>query len=300
MLDPTGTKKLRDSFKCDLQKRWVALFKLTNEAIITHDILGLKGPTVHSIIAAWGRDRVKEFQQWIDEAMRQIVFGNDGRWMNVYLERADHQAIARVQKLLDRVVYDTIHSQVSTLISATHVELQGIMEAVSQQAVRQVSNGLLAKWRPAKIARSITSIIKSIGQSRSMGLADFSIVKVFNESTLDVLEVAGVRNVGVVPELLLTPALNKNGARVYSKTDLNDAKRKSRAVFQEVDVLTAGDQKVCKICLKISENGPYTIAEARGLIPNHINCRCSFVVAGDLPLFQIKVTSKTNQPQIAA
>jgi hypothetical protein len=46
-----------------------------------------------------------------------------------------------------------------------------------------------------------------------------------------------------------------------------------------VNVLTAGDDLVCQVCEDISEEGPYSLDEAQGLIPAHPNCRCAFVPA---------------------
>ena len=46
-----------------------------------------------------------------------------------------------------------------------------------------------------------------------------------------------------------------------------------------VNVLTAGDNRVCIICETLSENGPYSLAEAQGMLPAHIDCRCAFVPA---------------------
>lgn len=48
-----------------------------------------------------------------------------------------------------------------------------------------------------------------------------------------------------------------------------------------VDVQTAGDDRVCPICIAIAKRGPYTLEEASGLIPAHPNCRCAFVPAKD-------------------
>jgi hypothetical protein len=48
----------------------------------------------------------------------------------------------------------------------------------------------------------------------------------------------------------------------------------------EVDVLTAGDEDVCFVCQDISDEGPYSLAEAESLIPAHPWCRCAFVPAG--------------------
>jgi len=48
-----------------------------------------------------------------------------------------------------------------------------------------------------------------------------------------------------------------------------------------VNVLTAGDDKVCEDCEDIAAEGPYDIDTARGLIPAHPNCRCAFIPFGD-------------------
>jgi hypothetical protein len=49
---------------------------------------------------------------------------------------------------------------------------------------------------------------------------------------------------------------------------------------EEVNVQTAGDDKVCQACQAISNAGPYPIDEAMDLIPAHPNCRCAYVPAG--------------------
>jgi hypothetical protein len=46
-----------------------------------------------------------------------------------------------------------------------------------------------------------------------------------------------------------------------------------------VNVLTAGDDLVWVVGEDISEEGPYALDEAQGLIPAHPNCRCAFVPA---------------------
>ena len=48
-----------------------------------------------------------------------------------------------------------------------------------------------------------------------------------------------------------------------------------------VNVLTAGDDRVCQDCEDIAADGPYELAEARDLIPAHPNCRCAFIPFGD-------------------
>ena len=42
-----------------------------------------------------------------------------------------------------------------------------------------------------------------------------------------------------------------------------------------VDIVTAGDDRVCVDCIEIERNNPYSIEEAMNLLPVHPDCRCS-------------------------
>ena len=42
----------------------------------------------------------------------------------------------------------------------------------------------------------------------------------------------------------------------------------------EAEWLTAAD--ACPLCVEAADKGTYTLGEARGLIPLHPNCRCSW------------------------
>ena len=43
---------------------------------------------------------------------------------------------------------------------------------------------------------------------------------------------------------------------------------------EEYDVITAGDSRVCNICISIEEGNPYRIGDSRGYPPFHVHCRC--------------------------
>jgi hypothetical protein len=47
------------------------------------------------------------------------------------------------------------------------------------------------------------------------------------------------------------------------------------AAAEEVNVQTAGDDRVCDECNDIADAGPYTLDEADFILPVHPNCRCS-------------------------
>jgi hypothetical protein len=51
------------------------------------------------------------------------------------------------------------------------------------------------------------------------------------------------------------------------------------AEAEEVNVQTAGDDRVCDECDELAADGPYSLDEADDLIPAHPNCRCALVPA---------------------
>ena len=79
-----------------------------------------------------------------------------------------------------------------------------------------------------------------------------------------------------------TGKFGKQGLSAEAQRKEELAEARFGRVEGRLDVLTAGDDRVCDICDGISENGPYSINEARGLIPAHPNCRCVFVAAGTM------------------
>ncbi len=69
--------------------------------------------------------------------------------------------------------------------------------------------------------------------------------------------------------------------------DAMNALREAQIALEEaedteaVNVLTAGDNKVCNVCQGLADNGPYDLDEAQTILPAHPNCRCSWVPAED-------------------
>jgi SPP1 gp7 family putative phage head morphogenesis protein len=65
-------------------------------------------------------------------------------------------------------------------------------------------------------------------------------------------------------------------------------------VTAAVEWVTAGDDRVCKLC-KPLDGVVLTVAEARGLIPRHVNCRCAWLPAGTRKGQEGKVMRSTLQ-----
>lgn len=494
--DPTGTGPLRGKFRNDLDRRWAKLRTLTAEALAQANILGLGAPTVATIVQAMrpasqhvplpGIDKVQGFQRWFDEALRQVVLGNDGGWTRTYVDQAWQAATDRAEVLVGRRVGDAgsddeprdergrwtnggdipglkdirspdedveevvsanfthgrvvgnetvpietlyhgtsqgddptritklvskisspegyfsrpivddegsvvegqhrlaalkllgakevpivrvkdlergqpikqmraailaqgkIHpdhvhqiigqvlgmidetgsaksalseydfpkqyaphfkaalgaamahhvgdaaptvDRLPVLRSVTVSELQGIMEATSQQAVRAVAEGLMLRQRSAKIARAVAARIEVIGKSRSRLMANHMVVKTFSVATLDAYRAMGIGKVGTRPEALPKIRQTKNkGKRFIGDAfdpELSEFLRSGRQPLKlagsnadVVEVLTTSNDP-CPICEDISDGGPYDLDEAESLIPAHPHCLCVYIPAYD-------------------
>src|SRR5262245_35764694 len=180
-LDPTGTTDIRSRLRADLARRWAKLRQVVNQAIINDDIFG-RGPlTTQTIVRS--ADPIHEFQTFIDGALFRL-FG-DGAFTQHYLDEAASRARSRAYKLVPPVGPAQIESVHTVVTVSSAVELHGVMEAVSQQAVRAASQGLLGNQTPRQIATAVADVIGRIGKTRGNALAEFAVNQAFNSATLD-------------------------------------------------------------------------------------------------------------------
>jgi SPP1 gp7 family putative phage head morphogenesis protein len=110
------------------------------------------------------------------------------------------------------------------------------------QISRVLAEGLAQGKGPMDIARAMVGRVEKIGITRARMIARTETIRAHAEASLNTYEEAGVMGVGV-----------------------------------QAEFVTAQDSKVCEECEAAAENGPYSIDEARGMIPLHPNCRCAWV-----------------------
>lgn len=296
--DPTGTAGLRRAFRADFGRRWQQVVAAARAALVEQDQFGFKVPAV---IASGDALRVQAFQTWLDALLTRVVLDGLGGWLGPYLQAAYASAQERAGKFVDRV---PMPANTDALQIAARIELQGVAEAVSQQAVRAFANGVIDKMSATSVMAQINRVVRKIGVTRSRSLADFSVVRAHANGTLDTFERAGVQRVALVPESHWHAPVRVRDANVEdaprrrriryregSRTTqpaartLRRIRQRQRELEQQfpslVNVLTAGDDKVCQICQDIAADGPYTINEARGLIPAHPRCRCALIPADE-------------------
>lgn len=299
---PTRTKTIQDDWSAEFYKRWRRVKGLIRETIVENDALGLAGGSTSPTEAAalevnaddldWWADYVADrrrgavnasaaeefdfptddegaaidaFLDWLrgavdDEVLEVGRRGSSGEpitrsnWMNVFVRRAYGRGLKFANGRLREAGLDVpgidpseafsrpIHAQtLSRLYTRTFRELDGITEAVGQQISRRLTEGFAKGWNPRKTARELNDRVDAIGLTRSRTLARTETINAHADATLNRYEDEGVDDVA------------------------------GKAEFD-----TAGDSDVCSLCRPL-EGEVMSIAEARGLIPIHPNCRCAWL-----------------------
>lgn len=276
--DPTGTKNIRNAFEKALVARFRKIKSLINQAIVQNDVFGLKnriiGDSVPNVILmdasvpparayefARSADKVDQFMTWlsamVDETVLEIVPGANVKssaqmaWSNTYIDTAYQKGIRdagnKMRKEGASVAESWINSSFNRPVHAdrlgliytrTFSDLNGITKTMDQQISRILAQGIGEGRGPMDIARELNERVDKIGITRARMLARTEIVSAHAEASINAYMEAGLEGVDV-----------------------------------EAEVLNGSDP--CPECQALAENGPYTIQEARGLIPAHPNCVCS-------------------------
>jgi SPP1 gp7 family putative phage head morphogenesis protein len=134
-------------------------------------------------------------------------------------------------------------SKVRLLALRTYDQLKGVTAQMGQQMSRLLAEGMVNGLGPRDIARKMSKEIENISKTRALRIARTETIYAHAEGQLDSFEKLGIEEVGIMAE--------------WS---------------------TAGDDLVCPLCLPL-EGVIMTIKEARGIIPRHPNCRCSWIPA---------------------
>lgn len=319
--DPTRSTMLRKEYAGAHSRRWRWLKGAIRDGVETHDALGIgqdppprpvvlqEDPDVQGVLRRLreqirdaqvdgDHDRVRElarefigtdgrfnfpsdasrmqaFSSWLEEAEQggiiEVTRGPDGEpvtragWQEAYVRRSYRKGVRQAdQKMrregmdvpedanLQRVLQLPIHQRkLELLFTRNFTELEGITEASAQQMRRQLAEGLAQGENPRKVATRLNDRVDNVGVHRSRVLARTEIIRAHSEATLTRFEQFGIEGVA------------------------------GKAEFA-----TAGDRRVCPVCAGL-EGQVFSVEEARGVIPVHAMCRCTW-----LPLVD---TSRLNR-----
>lgn len=259
------TQTLRAKFEGEMGRRFRRIKGLINEALVANDVLGLKvhrAPPTRAFDFPRSADKVAAFMAWLrDEQQAEILELRRGApvsrsaenvWANLYVETAYQKGIALAgQKLrgagvkvderwINAAFNRPVHAdRLGLIFTRTFSELRGITEEMDRQISRVLAQGMAEGRGVRDIARALNDRVDKIGRTRARMLARTEIVRSHNEASLNAYQEAGIEGVDV-----------------------------------EAEFLTASDP--CPECAALAAGGPYSIDEARGLIPVHPNCRCSW------------------------
>ncbi len=275
--DPTRTVTLRRTFVTELLRRFARLKGKIVKLVSHHDSMGLQQPPpgVMTANTRWSQlpdaDKVTEFQDWLAEQFdeegitglsgeelwsRYVSEGfkrGQGRAFDDVNRRAAASAVGDRDKTMfyqgnrDQFLKTAFGQPVATdkvklLAGRAFDELEGMTGDMGLRMSRTLTDGLVRGASPHEIARGLVDEI-DISRVRAERIAQHEITRSHNEGQLMALEQLGVEEVGVMVEWLATP-----------------------------------DDKVCEQCAAM-EGVVLTIEEAKGMLPSHVGCRCTWTPA---------------------
>jgi SPP1 gp7 family putative phage head morphogenesis protein len=267
--DQTQTTRLRQTFEGDIAKRFRKLKGAVNRLLLEDDAFGLK-TNLRQFNFPRSDDKVSAFMGWLREQQRanglEIVVGQathagNAAWANLYIRTAYRRGLATAATNLrgqgvevapewvtDAFTRPFHADRAGLAFTRTFNELQGITSEMDRQISRIVAEGLASGTGPQQLARQINGRVDAIGITRARMLARTETIRAHAEASLNAYAEAGVLGVGV-----------------------------------QAEWRTAQDASVCEECDAAAQAGPYTIEEARTMIPLHPNCRCAWTPVVENP-----------------
>lgn len=253
--DPTGTAPVIRSWDAELGRRFARVKRTVRAAVVTRDMLGIGDDPLKRVdsISSGGAARVIDLVR--SALAREVLASADWRtsWMNAYAARAVAKGVTdafrrmkqagmdvTLQLTLDAPVGRAAQRRADFIAQQNYELLSGVDADTAEEMQKIISNGLLEGKGPQQIARELDEEL-DVGRTRARVIARTETIAAHADATLDAYEEAGLD-----------------------------------AVTAEVEFATAGDNRVCPECEDLNGN-TYTIAEARGMIPVHPNCRCAWL-----------------------
>lgn len=274
--DPTRTAVLRGEYVRAMRTRFAKIKKLIKTTIVDNDALRLaetapNSRTLPVILQAVPAPRyafptdlagkAQAFMDWLraaEESEILEVLARDGAritsiypWQNTYVRSAYARGVTQASAQLRQAKifiptysmaavfnYPMHADALALLFSRNFTDLKGITDAMSTQIARVLTDGLSSGVGPREIARLIADRVDKIGIVRGELLARTEIIRAHAEATLNRYVEFGIEG-----------------------------------VTGEVEIEVAGD--ACELC-KDLVGKVMSIDEARGIIPVHPRCRCSW------------------------
>lgn len=261
--DPTQTTMLTRQWEREFEKRWDRVTKAMIREIVKKDGLGLKTNLGGRFEFSTDPQRVLAFEAWAsNEIDKHLLNGSKklsrdeaadrfwgNSWANAAYRRGLINGSGQVRRggatvsegYIKNAITRTRHAEAMRQIhSRTYEELAGIGKEAARQMGVAMAEALASGRGVAEIAAAIRDRVDKIGKARSRLIARTEVISAYNEAEIGVYEDAGLKGIRLIPEWL-----------------------------------TAEDMRVCPQCEEMSQRS-WTIETARGVLPLHPRCRCSW------------------------
>lgn len=280
-MDPTRTGIIRRGFCGDITRRMNNLRKACWKYVFEDDELGFDGPALtgnaRRFVFETSDQKLKKFNRWfkkqVDEGVLEVnPASGDPKgakpWTAKYVDSAYKKGNLRAfvdvkgpkvdekQPFYQGTKRQFLESsfgqperveKLRLLYTRSFENLKGVTNEMSTKMSRVLADGMAHGKGAREIARELSKTVSGLTKERALRIARTEIVNAHAEGQLDSLEEMGIEEVGA-----------------------------------DVEFTTAGDGSVCGKCQSL-EGEVYTIAEARGVIPVHPNCRCAWKPHVKLP-----------------
>ena len=287
--DPTRSAGLRRQGRGLVNGRLYELQRNLRVTLQDHDLIGLRAredlPEGFAPFAESNSGKLARGEM----AVSRIIDGalaSPPEWLSGLIERAVWRGIEQAAQEL-RVAVDGLDGRdVADFHALAAVsEVTAIAGETRRRMMRHVARALEIKATPEVLMREARETLHKVTRFRLVLLVNTGVVKAVNGGKLYAYAANGIRQVGIEPEwvpflhthdsnVLHDRATRKqkvrkrkaeNAARRALRhiTRQRERERRARAIAPElVNVLTAGDDRVCEDCQDIAEEGPYDIDKA--------------------------------------
>jgi hypothetical protein len=260
-IDPTGTSKLRSAFRVEVNRYVTSFLTHIKQAISVQDLLGVGGlliphPAMFGVRDPGGLStKLQVFTNYINQ-LGYCLLVRDAVWLRPHIANAFAHGLAAGERWT-KIPLNDGPAELDFLHAKA--ELEGIVDAITQQTTRVVAVGLRKGLSSAAMYRTIMVVVRKIQASRLNALGHQIVVHQHALGRIHQFRHHGYKLVGIIPE-----------------------KKRSSLVKDSLgNIETAGDDAVCPICEDLALNGPYDLDEAESMIPVHPDCRCAPVPADD-------------------
>lgn len=300
--DPSRTAGIRGAWSAEVSRRFKGFWSAIYQFLVTDDELGLapdeparlKGFdqfTANKGKFAFATDDAKldEFKAWFSQQVDSELLSPETPggepWNAKYVRSAyrtgvvraytdaHKEALAKGADFFDgskaeflRQSFDTSEavSKVRLLYTRSFDQLKGVTADMGQKMSRIMAESIANGINPRETARRLKKEVVELGEKRALVIARTETIYAHAEGQLDSFEAMGLEEVGLKAEWITA-----TGA--------------------------------CPFCVEAARRNPYKLADARGLIPLHPNCRCTwgpfmseFAEAGPKVKAQEELSKKAN------